>query len=285
VGAPALPFLNYAVIAGELFVALLLLCPWFVPMARGTAVLLLLLFHLLVGLLFQLGLFPWIGALLPLALLPREVWDGWGARFSQALDGRFGAVWLEEAVPPGWARARSVFLGLCLALAVLSNVLVSPLGRGFSVPSAVTGLADGLRLSQHWELFSPIPPYYGRFQLLVGGQSGGQPRVIFDGPPSREAPDLMPFPSHRWRMLMVASLYPEFGVVRAGIVQVLVLRAGVTDWNGSAITYRFQARLPNEQGRLQPPVDWNLWAKQAEPPAAKAPAASATPRAGESRGP
>lgn len=267
-GKALLHGLDYLVVVGELFVALLLLCPCYVGLTRGLAVAMLVVFHLAVGTLFQLGLFPWLGALAAVALVPKEAWDGLGAGFQSHLD----RLWktseqLEEVVPAGslLAHARSLFLLGCVALAILSNLASSPIGRGWQVSGPVLGAADALRLSQHWELFSPIPPYYGWFEV----QSRDGP--VFRGPPTREQPGLEPFPSHRWRMLMIASLYPEFSTIRAGIVRELAARRGITPERG--LSYVFHASLPDDAGRLRDPVDWTLWLRERTSPLAPLPVA------------
>lgn len=250
--APWLKTLNFAVVAGEVFVALLLLCPWSVALTRGLAVLLLLLFHGAVGWLFQLGLFPWLGALLPLMLLPREFWDGWARPLSRALDRRLGQS--EMASPPPskpWRRLRDATLVLGLLLALASNL--NAIRPGW-IPQFVLNLARALRLAQHWELFSPIPPYYGSF-VLEGKSAEGESVTLFAGPPTREEPSLAPFPNHRFRMLMLASLYPDFALIRPGLVRVLARRAGNTEPG----FYGFRIRVPDENGKLRPAVTWALW--------------------------
>jgi hypothetical protein len=255
---------TYGVIAGEYFVAFLLLSPSSVPLLRGLAVALLLIFHLAVGLLFQLGLFPWLGGLLPLALLPREFWEsGWGRRCQGALDRRLGGMELAEA-PPSRRREglRAGFLGCCVALALLSNLLTTPFARGWSLPRPLLGAADALRLTQHWDLFSPIPPYCGWFELTTSDAQGAVSRTLFLGPPGGPQGEAQPpgagkFPSHRWRMLMIASLYSDFAVIRPGLATALAARAGES--GASPLEYRFIVRLPDDQGVLGEPVEWKLW--------------------------
>ncbi len=250
---------NYGVIAGELFVALLLFCPFSVGMLRSVAWGLLVTFHLAVGMLFTLGMFPWLGAALPAALIPGELWDsGPGRWLEAALDRRWGGERLEESsVAPARARARALGLAFCLSLALMSNLASLPALRSWTVPAPLRMLTQGLRLEQHWELFSPIPPYYGHFELTVGEGAGRQ--VVFEGPPTREAPALEPFPSHRWRMLLLTSLYPEFAVVRPGIVRRLLVRAGRPASDLATARLRFVVSLPDESGNLKESESWELF--------------------------
>ena len=251
---PWLTSLNFAVVAGEVFVGMLLLCPWSVPLTRGIAVALLLGFHLAVGVLFQLGLFPWLGGLLALLLLPREFWEGGGRSLGQALDRRLTGAEVEgDSLTGGRLWAREAWLCLCLLLALSSN-LYTVWPRSF--PSLLQGASQALRLAQHWELFSPIPPYYGSF-ILEGKGADGKVVTMFAGPPTREDPKLAPFPSHRWRMLMAASMYPDFALIRPGLVRLLAQRSGMQGIEPTF--YGFRIRLPDDRGELQAPITWALW--------------------------
>lgn len=253
---------NYAVIAGELFVGLLLFCPWSVSLVRTVSVAMLVGFHLLVALFFQLGLFPWIGAVLPLALLPKEFWSGWGRRVEAWGDRCMGAGGTEEP-SRRWQALRTTFVAFALALAVASNFLSTPAGQTWEGSAGIHRVSEALRLSQHWDLFSPIPPYYGTFRLATTG-ADGQERMLFEGPPTREKPDLDHFPGHRWRMLMIATMYPQFEVIRPGVVRVLAQRFGVDVAKQGKVDYSFWVQLPNDKGELQPPVQWSLWRWTAE---------------------
>ncbi|MCA9779815.1 MAG: HTTM domain-containing protein, partial [Candidatus Eremiobacteraeota bacterium] len=178
-GDPMLKALNYSVIVGELFLGLLLLCPLFVPLCRSLAVGALVVFHLVVLVTFKLGLFPIIGALTPLALLPTEFWT----RFFKKE---------KPDDPPTTPLPLNLVLGLFIGLALLSSVANSR--PAISRPQALTRLTEILRLEQHWELFSPLPPINGHFRLI--SLDSNQERILFEGPP---------FPGHRWKMLMLAT--------------------------------------------------------------------------------
>ena len=252
---------NYLVLAGELFVGLLLLSPWFVSMTRTFAVALLLGFHLCIAAVFQLGLFPWIGALLPLVLLPKEFWvDGWGVGPAKSLSKRlegFGPQ-MSERLGRWGIGARNVFLTVCISLTLLCNFAFRPNGFAFERSDAILFLTDTLRLTQHWELFSPAPPYQGTFKLLKVGASG-ETSTIFEGPPTPERPSLASFPSHRWRMIMVASLFPDYALVRPGLARLLARREGSPPSDHSTLEYKFEVRLVGSDGKLEAPQVWPLW--------------------------
>jgi hypothetical protein len=254
-----LPTLNYLVLAGEVFVAMLLLSPFSVPLARGVAVVLLVVFHLSVGALFTLGLFPWLGAMVALGLLPSEFWEGGGRRLAEAFDRYLGGQSASDIATKPWKTLRDAFLLFAMVVTLLTNIATTSLLEPLTRSVALTETAKALRLSQHWELFSPIPPYHGWFVL-----EGADGAKLFEGPPTRQAPNLEGFPSHRWRMLMIASLYPDFALIRPGLVRALAERAG----RGQPASYQFRVHLPSPQGELEAPVTWILWAVQAETPSA-----------------
>lgn len=242
---------NYGVVAGELFVGMLLVTPFMVSTLRSTAVVLLMTFHLAVAFLFELGLFPFIGLLMPVALIPKEFWSGFGARLAARLG-------LSEPVgdkpADRWTRPIAVFVGLCAVLGLLSNLAYRVKGPAFARPAPVLYLTEALRLEQHWDLFSPIPPYHGTFRL------SNQHKVLFQGPPTQERPDLQTFPNHRWRMLMLTTLYPSLGVTREGVARVLATQAGYPVGPGAkGLNYTFRVRLVDKKGQLQDPITWTLW--------------------------
>ena len=237
---------NYSVIAGEVFVGLLLLCPYSVPLLRRIAVILIVLFHLAVALLFHLGLFPWIGLVGALALLPTALWNSpAGATVERALNHRLGDNQLKTRPLP---KPLSYFLALCLFLVLLSNATNRVEGEAFSRGSLLTGLTNALRFDQHWELFSPIPPYDGTYSI----HSTEDSRTVFSAPNADT-----PFRSHRWRMLMIASLYPRFSVVREGLVRELTPNP-----HSGEYIYRFEVHLIDPDGESKQVTSWTLWRGQ-----------------------
>lgn len=272
--------LTYGVVAGEYFLGFLLLCPWGVPLVRGTAVALLMVFHFGVAILFQLGMFPWIGMLLPLGLIPKEFWQGGGSKLAVAFDRRLGGLLSVKrqdetrfqethAQEPKarirkiltWDNLRSAWIGLCLGLALLSNLVSTSVSLRQSVPQSIAFLAGSLRLSQHWDLFAPIPPYNGQFLLTVT-RVGAVKTTVFEGPPNPGRPALQSFPNHRWRMLMIASLYPEFSVIREGTARRLAARLGYPNLGElDAIDYGFVVQLVDASGSTLRPERWSLFQK------------------------
>lgn len=244
---PLLKLGNYAVIAGEIFVGFLLLMPRQTPLLRGLAVLLIALFHGVVALLFQLGLFPLIAVVATIALWPSAFWECSPLkRVAEVFDLRFGA-----AGRPGMSPSVAVrsLLGASIFLAVLSSAANDFEGERFERGAFLKSLTRALRLEQHWELFSPIPPYHGYFRIRTVSEQ----ELVFSCPRQEGVAAGRDFPSHRWRMLMIASLYKEFSYVRPGLLEEL-RPAGVA----GDLIYQFQVRLVDGKGRLEPDVVWTL---------------------------
>ena len=240
---PTLRLLNYSVIAGELFVGFLLLSPFMVSLCRQLAVGLLLIFHLTVLATFNLGLFPLIGAMTPWALLPREFWD----RFQPPLENP------QRVADSHWRlQARRAFLLALLVLSLLSNLSTLGLER----PNWISKLSAIVRVEQHWELFSPLPPINGYFRV-VRLSPDGEEKVLFQGPPTTAHPQAQAFPGHRWKMLMLATIYPEFSFLREPVARVLARKFG-NDSSGK-IRYTFTLNPISEKGTFKPPVIQSLW--------------------------
>lgn len=239
-----LTLLNYGVVAGELFVAFLLLCPIMVSLTRTLAVGLLLLFHLGVIFLFHLGLFPLIGALTALALLPGEVWE----RFRPE----------DDPDQPGPSLHPLVRIGIAvfMALALLSNLSTRPEGPHLTRPDWIKSLTERLKLEQRWDLFAPLPPINGAFRLVKLSPEGEE-IVLFHGPPGQGQEELQTFPGHRWKMLMLTSIFPEFQVVRAGTARVLAQR--YPSPKEGKLRYSFVLKPISEKGVFTRPVIQSLW--------------------------
>ena len=158
----------------------------------------------------------------------------------------------------GLVRTRNAVLALFISLVMMTNLAYRPDDPVLELPSPLLRLTEALRLSQHWDLFSPAPPFNGRFDVVVTDGSGKAVEV-FSGPPTMDHPELGDFPSHRWRMLMISSLFAPFDLVRLGVVRGLATRVGIKDLQGQRVDYTFQVRQVDADGRLQAPVDWALW--------------------------
>ncbi len=251
---PLLLVANYAVIAGELFVALLLLSPWHVPITRTVALVLCALFHLSVTALFELGLFPMIGLGALAALLPTELWE----RLSRLQPSKGMWSWKSRPTRPLHWLPKTI-LGLCLVVAVLSNLSYRPEGPLFRLPEPLGTMGQATRVLQHWELFSPTPPYHGVFELVRYSPDAGFETIASFGtsPPQFATEKLEPFPTHRWRMLFISALFPPGISVRPGLAKALAKRYGIEPEERFLLTFRH--RPVQHNGTLGEVVTWRLY--------------------------
>lgn len=244
---PLLKLGNYAVITAEIFVGFLLLAPRRTPLLRGFAVLLLIVFHVAVALLFQLGLFPIIAVVATVALWPSAFWEFAPLRhLGEMLDRRLGATSSPGCGTPNGVKC---LLATSIFLAALSSAANDFEGERFNRGSALITLTKSLRLEQHWDLFSPIPPYLGYFKIRTASDR----ELVWSCPSQEGVAESNEFPSHRWRMLMIASLYEQFAVVRGGLLEEL-RPEGVA----GELIYQFQVRLVKHSGELGPDTVWTL---------------------------
>lgn len=251
--------LTHPVIALELLIPCLLLFPWANGPIRSLGIAFLVFFHGLVALLFQLGLFPLIGGLLPLGLLPTWFWEGPG----RGLDRRLSS-WL--AAPPCSARRlprwQSLLVGLSLLYTLACNLFQISEPSPKLIPPGLREFGRALRLEQHWDLFSPLPPYDGWF-VLKGETSDGPVDLLRDRPLdlSRPADPSAVFPNHRWRMLMISLLFPPGEPFRGDFAgyQARLWRASHPGANLGRIQLLFVVQLVDDQGIQREPAPWILW--------------------------
>ena len=198
------------------------------------AVPMLALFHIAVFLLFNLGLFPLIGIVGLLPLIPSSFWESVPRKFHPAEK----SVTEDFRSIPLWSKYA---LTLSIFLAALSNLTFRPDGESLQRPAILVGLSRALALQQHWELFSPLPPYNGYFEIHTT-----------DPPATIRTPSEVEFRSHRWKMLMVASLYPRFAFLRRGILTHLA------DSPDSG-RYEFHVKLVDAEGKSKQAEIWVLF--------------------------
>lgn len=248
-GEPYLRALTYLVIAGELFVGLLLLTPFSVALLRGLAVAMIVGFHLGVAFLFHLGLFPFIGICSILALLPSEFWG------TLSLKETTGES--REELPEIARRVRNIFLCLSLGLAVLANLQSLDWGPRVEVGERIGTLSRILKVDQHWDLFSPLPPINGQFQLLAV-DSQGRERVLYRVPSTSFDPNAPEFPNHRWRMTMLTTLFPDYPFIQEAVARQLAHRSGGYQAD-ETLRYQFMLLPMESDGAFGEPRALLLW--------------------------
>ncbi len=151
--------------------------PFFNSFFRTTAIVLIIVFHILTGSFFMLGMFPWIGSVGQLGLLPTSVcdkiFDFFGKRFTnqkvqltsmfEKLPRLFGSKPELQAQPVKAESKldryyRQGIILLALSFVVIYNIEAVGVARGkmdYFLPGDVSGIGIFFRLDQRWAMFSP----------------------------------------------------------------------------------------------------------------------------------
>jgi hypothetical protein len=259
---PGLKAMNYLVIVGEV---LLGLCLWGSSKMRQTAVLLIAFFHILVSLLFDLGGFPWIGAVGCLVLLPESFWTGPGRVIENWMNRRFEPYHTETKTKPvQLARASAssnLWAGTCAVYVMACNLYTcSSLGLRH-LPQPIRYFGQLLNLEQHWELFAPYPPFDGWFALEAEDSQGTRNLLSqgHDGPVRPTSPAAY-YPRYRIKMLLVTTLFHQNEFLKAQICRAIAQKQNA---NGSKLKLLFWVREV-EPGGLKAPLSSRLiWAGDA----------------------
>jgi Vitamin K-dependent gamma-carboxylase len=209
-----LRFLGHAVVGVELGAPLLLFVPVATGPVRTAAVLALALMNAGFGLGLELGLFPWIGTVALVGLLPGWFWDRIGrAAPAPRVTGRLTKSLVGQGI---CAVLLTYVVGWCVGVAR---------DPAYRAPEAVEWLGGALFLQQDWRMFAVPPERTGWISApgqLVDGTAldlfaaGGRlPDVADDEPPppvrvTRPPRPSRDFASDRWRLFIARAAYgPE----------------------------------------------------------------------------
>ncbi|MCG3176766.1 MAG: hypothetical protein MOGMAGMI_01729 [Candidatus Omnitrophica bacterium] len=169
----------------EALLPVLLICPAAVAVCRSGAVLAGVVFHLALGMMMHLGLFPLIDVVSLLPFIPAGVWAVTGR------SGSGGAV-LPAVRAVAWTRACAaaglVVIGLTF-WSCLSGLRWIP-----RPPESVRRLIATLYLEQRWSMFAPYPLTFSGWYEATGRTVDGRRVNLID--PDR-APDLARPPERR----------------------------------------------------------------------------------------
>ncbi len=197
-----LGLLTSSVLVMELAVPWLLLVSWRQGALRTVAVAAFFLFHLGLGLVMELGMFPWVGMVTVVGLLPKGVWQ---TRWGQQLEAKLDAF--RSAPIPGMTlgpTSSAVLLVLCLYGAAWN---LTGLFGDSRVPPRARVPAYLLRLDQYWGLFAPEPARLHGWPVVEGRTSDGQAVELFREEPLSWLPpeSSSDYPNQRWKRLFVSA--------------------------------------------------------------------------------
>jgi hypothetical protein len=191
---PLMRLLASLTLVVEMFVPFLLLLSWRRALWRAVVCVFLGGFHVGCFLALNVGLFPAIGVLLWVALLPAPFWDALSTR-------------LQLAVRPGVMRSSSLPVAgatVVLSAMVLTLNLNSVL-EPIRLPPALGALSRLLRIDQRWSMF--ISPLRDGWLLIEGTLADGRVvDLVNDGAPLRyDKPNLL----HRYSSMRSRKLHTD----------------------------------------------------------------------------
>jgi len=201
-----LRYLCWAALATEYLLAMLLLLPRRVPVARSLFLVLAVTFHLSIAIVLNLGIFMVIVIAGLTAFIPGAWWDRIlssqpeaASRERESLDARS-----EAGDPPGYnlTSLERGFAAFIVAYIVVVNGL--SVKYGSKLPGLTFAIARVTYEHQHWHLFAPQPLREDGWFVLELTDRSGQVWYTFGEENSPAKPKLVSsqFPNHRWRLWM-----------------------------------------------------------------------------------
>jgi len=156
-----LKIVTYLVFYLELIGPLLLFMPWHQKFFRWMVCILFILFHLATLIFFELGIFPYIGIVAWIALLPSDVWNNFFYRADKI-----------QHIPI--KSFKSIVTGFLIVYVILFNVrsLNYKLLTKF-FPTQLNVVAQIFQIQQRWGMFAPYPTKEdGTFSIEAKSKNG-----------------------------------------------------------------------------------------------------------------
>ena len=216
-GLPAgvLKFLNYYSFGVEFFAPLLLLLPFTKGVARMISILLIGGLHLGMGTALSLGLFPFIGTVTLLPLIPGSVWNFLESVFNRRGPGG-GMVFLRQFSEKCVRRlpAKPLKLGLPLPAQMIAGLSIlyilfwnfGTIGLPYNIPSRFRGIGQTFGFDQYWDMFSPPLTDDGWYVIPARLRNGREMDLFRGGRPIHwEKPRRVSwlYEHERWRKYMM----------------------------------------------------------------------------------
>ncbi|MBI1913520.1 MAG: HTTM domain-containing protein [Planctomycetes bacterium] len=233
-----LRLLTFGTLALEAAGPALLFLPVCSGPVRTLVVFIFVLFHVLgLGLVLELGHFPYSCAVTWLALLPTWFWDRLRHRVRPgrppppAAESGAAPTAREAKLPvttPGWMNALA---GFFLAYVFLWNVRTLDFDRFQTVfPQRLNWIGEGFGLGQKWDMFAPYPLMEDGWYVVVGTLEDGRQVDLFQGgrPVHWAKPELVSatYKNTRWRKYLTNLWQKDYTAHR-----LLYARYLCRDWN------------------------------------------------------
>ena len=214
-----LKFLNYYSLGVEFFAPFLLLLPFTNGIARMVFIFLVGGLHAGMGAALSLGLFPFIGTVTLLPLVPGKAWDALGSFLSRHPPG--GTVFFRRLVEKCIRRlpAAPLKLGLSLPAQIMAGFSIvyilfwnlGTLGLPYTIPPQLRGIGQTFAFDQYWDMFSPPMTDDGLYVIPARLRNGTEVDLFRKGRPIRwEKPRRVSwlYKNERWRKYMM-NLWAE----------------------------------------------------------------------------
>lgn len=209
-----LPLFTFIVIHWEFYGPFLLFFPFDRGQVRTLAIFGFAAMHTGFGICMELGLFAWIGVLMPMVMLPAWFWERPARRLTAFLDRKLGGNCWVEPEPYGQERAIRWFPRELFYYAIIFYTLLWNMGnenltpRRLRLPSNVTWFGQVTRLDQRWNMFSPGPLTEDGWFVIEGERRDGSKVDLLrekDGPANFDKPAWLAFTfgNERWRKYMM----------------------------------------------------------------------------------
>lgn len=305
-----LPLFTKIVIFWEFYGPFLLWFPFDRGQVRTLAIAGFVAMHTGFGVCMELGLFAWIGVLMPMVLLPAWFWDGPARRLTAFMNARVGTNSWQDPEPFGQERTARWFPREFFYYALIFYTLLWNMGNEnlaptrLRLPSSVQWFGQVTRLDQRWNMFSPGPLTEDGWFVIEGERKDGSKVDMLrerDGPADFGKPKWLAFTfrNERWRKYMMNLWIADNSRYRLPFGQYLSRkfnRMGRGPREVVQFKIYFMKEVTNPDGSECPPekvMIWHHWCFDAPPAettktnvpgtgkppvASPTPAAPATPR-------
>jgi hypothetical protein len=266
-----LPLLTYLVIHWEFCAPFLLFFPFDKGQVRTLGIAGIAAMHTGFGLCMELGLFAWIGVLMPLVLLPAWFWERPAKKLTALLDAKLGAAtWVDptpfgEEDPWRWFPREFCYYAI-IFYTLLWNMGNENLTPKVRLPSGSHWFGQATRLDQRWNMFSPGPLTEDGWFVIEGKRKDGTILDMLNDTDtvSFEKPAWIAFTyrNERWRKYMMNLWMADNARYRLPFGQYLSRKFNTQGRGPREVTefkIYYMKEITNPDGSEQPPEKVMIW--------------------------